>query len=124
MQGFRMRIIEAGIVDAARIVLPAMDARFQLAKTGAEALSAGKERIAAEAVSKPDWRNDLTQLLIDINQAFAGGESNAEKKAKLKAIRRAIENARAEAPARCRRRQMPWPGDALEATRCELLSLP
>ena len=78
-----------------RIIIPAIDDVFTLTAKGARRRKTNvTRRIAPKETAKVDWNNELTGLLLDINEAV---EKSAGAKARdviIRRLRRALERAR------------------------------
>ena len=75
-----------GIVDAAKIKMPAIDEMFELTATGSHLIEPSvPPRIDREKVAQLDWHNEASRLILDINDALAG---TADQKARAVIIRR------------------------------------
>ncbi len=75
-----------GIVGSDRILRPVLDETFEL--TGAGASRLGGEmptRLPPERVARLDWHNDVSRLILDINDALA---AEPDEKARAVLIRR------------------------------------
>lgn len=75
-----------GVVAEDDILIPCLDEAFELTPNGAVRLaSAVPPRLAAERVARLDWHNDVSRLLLDINDALRNA---ADEKARGVLIRR------------------------------------
>ncbi len=75
-----------GTVSDVDVLIPSLDETFELTPKGAVRLaSAGPPRLAAEQVARLDWHNDVSRLLLDINDALRNA---ADEKARRVLIRR------------------------------------
>jgi metallo-beta-lactamase family protein len=75
-----------GIVDAAKIILPAIDEMFELTATGSHLIEPSvPPRINREKVAQLDWHNKASRLMLDINDALTVA---ADEKARAVVIRR------------------------------------
>lgn len=84
MEGLAARL--DGIVAAANVLRPELDESFELTGTGAERLAgAGAPRLAPDKVAQPDWHNDMSRLVLDINDAL---RTSPDEKARAVLIRR------------------------------------
>jgi metallo-beta-lactamase family protein len=76
----------AGIVDPAHILRPVLDEAFELTASGAKPIGeAASRRLPPEKVARLDWHNDVSRLILDINDALA---AEADEKARAVVIRR------------------------------------
>ena len=84
MKGLASRL--QGVVADDDVLMPSLDESFELTPGGAVRLaSAEPPRIAAEQVARLDWHNDVSRLLLDINDAL---HNAADEKARGVLIRR------------------------------------
>jgi metallo-beta-lactamase family protein len=84
--GLRQRIGAAKLLPDAHVFAPAMDDVFELGTAGVRLISHQPEkRIDPKLVSRLDWHNDLSKLLIDIDEAVG---KEADEKGRQRVIRR------------------------------------
>lgn len=82
------------IVDPGRIIRPVLDESFELTRTGARReTEARAPRIRPEQVARLDWHNDVSRLLLDINEALAGTADERSRDALIRRLRRALDEA-------------------------------
>jgi metallo-beta-lactamase family protein len=84
IEGLAARL--TGVVGADHILRPVLDETFELTRAGA--MRPGGERSARlppERVARPDWHNDVSRLILDINEALA---AEPDEKARAVLIRR------------------------------------
>ncbi len=75
------------------IVIPELDDMYELTKSGYTKRQRGVfRRIAAEAVDRPDWHNDLAQLTLDIRSSLEH-LPDAQKKRLLSRLKKALRGA-------------------------------
>lgn len=104
LEGLRDALGKTGLPPE-RLVIPALDERFRLERTGA-ALQEGAARILPAAAARPDWHNARARLMIDLNARLEALPSDAAREAMLESLSRAVAAGRAvdlaqgEAPAR------------------------
>jgi metallo-beta-lactamase family protein len=80
------------VVDPGRILRPVLDESFELTPIGARRLSEARPpRIRPEAVARLDWHNDVSRLLLDINEALAGAADERARGVLIRRLRRALE---------------------------------
>jgi metallo-beta-lactamase family protein len=80
-----------GIVDPARIVLPALDETFELSARGAQLVdSRVPPRIDRQKVAHLDWHNEVSRLILDINDALAGAADEKARGVLIRRLRRAL----------------------------------
>jgi metallo-beta-lactamase family protein len=90
MEGLRARVA-GSMLPADRVIMPAMDETYELTPAGPQRLMAGPERrIAPEEVGKLDWHNDLSRLLLDINEAVENSADERGKRVVIRRLRRAL----------------------------------
>ncbi len=81
-----------GVLDPERIVLPAIDQAFDLTAEGARALSAvAPARVEPDRVGRPDWHNDASALLLDVNDALSAAADDKARGVIIRRLRRALE---------------------------------
>ena len=89
LSGFQARI--NGIVDAAKIIMPAIDETFELTATGSHLSEPPvPPRINREKVAQLDWHNEASRLMLDINDALAGATDEKARAVVLRRLRRAL----------------------------------
>jgi metallo-beta-lactamase family protein len=82
----------AGVIDRSKIVFPAIDEAFELTPAGAHGLSTGVvPRIAAEQAARLDWHNDVSRLILDINDALASAADEKSRAVIIRRLRRALD---------------------------------
>jgi metallo-beta-lactamase family protein len=67
------------------IVAPQLDETIMLERERIERKASATPRLAPEELGRPDWHNDLAQLLLDIRAAL---DEAADEKARAKILRR------------------------------------
>jgi metallo-beta-lactamase family protein len=87
------------ILDPGRIVRPRLDETFALTPAGARRVDAAPApRIRPEQVARLDWHNDVSRLILDINDALAGAADERSRDVLIRRLRRALdEGGRADA---------------------------
>ncbi|THD81375.1 MBL fold metallo-hydrolase [Aliigemmobacter aestuarii] len=81
-----------GIVDPARILRPALDETFELGDAGARRLGEdGPRRLQPERVARLDWHNDVSRLILDINDALAAEPDEKQRAVLIRRLRRALD---------------------------------
>ena len=89
LSGFQARI--KGIVDADKIIIPAIDETFELTATGSHLREPPvPPRINREKVAQLDWHNEASRLMLDINDALAGATDEKARAVVLRRLRRAL----------------------------------
>jgi len=83
-----------GIVDAADVIIPAIDETFELTPEGAKLLAAaGPPRIDRQKVARLDWHNDVSRLILDINDALGQAADEKARDVLIRRLRRALDDA-------------------------------
>lgn len=78
-------------VSAAHILRPALDEAFELSNTGARRLSgAPAPRLPPEKVARLDWHNDVSRLILDINDALAAKPDDKQRAVLIRRLREAL----------------------------------
>jgi metallo-beta-lactamase family protein len=92
ISGLKARVLAAGLLPEGRIIAPEIDDTFTL-ETGGARLSGRKteKRIDPQVVSRLDWHNDLSRLMLDINEAVGGAADEKGRQVVLRRLRRALE---------------------------------
>jgi metallo-beta-lactamase family protein len=91
--GLRDRL--SAFMPAARVLAPKLDDVVALTPSGARAAAPEHApRIEPEQVGKLDWHNDLSKLLLDINDAVEGAADERGRAIVVRRLRRALEEAR------------------------------
>lgn len=81
-----------GIVDLEKIIQPAIDETFELTPHGARAIAAPvPPRIDRQTLARLDWHNDVSRLILDINDALAGAADEKARAVVIRRLRRALE---------------------------------
>lgn len=71
IDGLAVRL--SGVHEASRVFRPILDESFELTGEGARRLSVPTPpRLSAERVARLDWHNDVSKLILDINDALGG----------------------------------------------------
>ena len=82
--GLRDRL--SAFLPAARVLAPNLDDTFELTSSGARLLrSEQPRRLELARVGKPDWHNDVSKLMLDINDTL---DKTADERARAVVIRR------------------------------------
>ena len=78
-----------------RIIIPMIDDVFTLTSKGARRRKTDvRRRIAPKHTAKIDWNNELTGLLLDINEAVENAAGSKARDVIIRRLRRALERAR------------------------------
>jgi metallo-beta-lactamase family protein len=81
----------AGIVDPNRIVTPVLDQTFALTDRGAVSTDGGApRRLDPEKVARLDWHNDLSRLILDINDAVRAESDEKRRAVVIRRLRHAL----------------------------------
>ncbi|MBP7240794.1 MBL fold metallo-hydrolase [Amaricoccus sp.] len=95
MDGLAARL--AGVLDPDRVLTPVLDEGFELAPAGARSLPpAGAPRLPSERVARLDWHNDVSRLILDINDALADAADERARDVLIRRLRRALDDGGAE----------------------------
>ncbi|HET7718278.1 MAG TPA: MBL fold metallo-hydrolase [Bauldia sp.] len=85
----------AGVLDAERILLPAIDEAFDLTPDGARSgAEAAPPRVAPDQVGNLDWHNEVSRLVLDIDAALSSAADDKARRLIVRRLRRALEEAR------------------------------
>jgi metallo-beta-lactamase family protein len=80
-----------GIVDNANVLRPGLDWSFELTGTGAERLvSIEPPRLPPEKVARLDWHNDVSNLILDINESLKDSPDEKSRSVLIRRLRRAL----------------------------------
>jgi metallo-beta-lactamase family protein len=80
------------LLPADHIIAPALDAAYELTGSGAQIVEAEHPRRVSEAtVGHLDWLNDLSKLMLDINEAVDQAADERARGVILRRLRRALE---------------------------------
>jgi len=82
----------AGVVDPTQVLLPVIDECFELAPDGARRMSGGEPpRLHPGKVARLDWHNDVSSLILDMNEALAAAADERSRDVLIRRLRRALE---------------------------------
>ncbi len=91
MQGLAARIADR-VIEPAKIFQPLIDDGYDLSTPAPTPRDAGKRRrLAPESVTRLDWHNDMSKLLIDINEAMEKAADDRARGVVIRRLRRALE---------------------------------
>lgn len=91
----------AGTLPQDRILTPELDACFDLAPQGAIRVEpATVPRLAPEKLARMDWHNDVSRLLLDIDQTLRDTADEKTRAVLIRRLRAALPEDRAPEPAR------------------------
>jgi len=84
--------LSGSVIESDRILMPGLDAAYDLTDTGATLVQAGEpSRIRSDQVARLDWHNDLSRLLLDINDTVRGAADEKARQVIIRSIRRALD---------------------------------
>lgn len=90
MQGLAERLDD--IVKPADVLRPVLDEGFVLAPEGVQRLAGTTPpRIAPDQVARPDWHNDVSRLVLDINEALRASPDQKTRTMLIRRLQRALE---------------------------------
>lgn len=90
LRGLQARL--EAVLPPGRVRLPQIDEGFELTPQGARSLGVPHRlRIEGTGVAHLDWHNDLSRLLLDINETVAGAADEKARATVLRRLRRALE---------------------------------
>ena len=82
------------IVPAAKLFQPLLDDIYELSTPEPALLDvAHRRRLAPEAVTHLDWHNDMSTLVLDINDRIAAAADDRARGVIIRRLRRALEDA-------------------------------
>ncbi|MGQ0683890.1 MBL fold metallo-hydrolase [Bradyrhizobium sp.] len=82
------------VIPAARIYQPLLDDAYELAAPEPRLLDGEcRRRLAPEAVTHLDWHNDMSRLILDINDEVRAAADDRARGVIIRRLRRALENA-------------------------------
>ncbi|MDO8884579.1 MBL fold metallo-hydrolase RNA specificity domain-containing protein [Pseudotabrizicola sp.] len=83
-----------GIVAASDVLQPKLDESFVLTPDGAQSLApATPPRISPEKVARLDWHNDVSRLLLEINEGLLASPDEKTRGALIRRLQRALKDA-------------------------------
>ncbi len=89
--GLAERVSER-IIPAARVFQPLLDDIYELSAAVPTPLDAGRRRrLAPEAVVALDWHNDMSKLVLDINDRIEAAADDRARGVIIRRLRRALE---------------------------------
>jgi metallo-beta-lactamase family protein len=90
MDGLAARL--TGIVDPARVLRPELDEGFELTTMGSQRLAeTTPPRLPPEKVARMDWHNDVSRLILEINEALRASPDERARSVLIRRLRRALE---------------------------------
>jgi metallo-beta-lactamase family protein len=91
LAGLSERIVER-TVPAAKVFTPLLDDIYELTSEAPTPIDVShRRRIAPEAVVNLDWHNDMSNLLLDINDAVEAAADDRARGIIIRRLRRALE---------------------------------
>ncbi|BCG73222.1 MBL fold metallo-hydrolase [Mesorhizobium sp. 113-1-2] len=82
-----------GLIPGDRILMPGLDDAFRLTPGGSVPVELNEpRRLRPEKIARLDWHNDLSKLLLDINEAVSAAADERGRAAVIRRMRRALEN--------------------------------
>jgi metallo-beta-lactamase family protein len=89
--GLAERVAER-IVPAARVYQPLLDDIYELAAPEPRVLDVDhRRRLAPEAVTRLDWHNEMSELMLDINDRIGVAADDRARGVIIRRLRRALE---------------------------------
>jgi metallo-beta-lactamase family protein len=82
--------IAGDLVERDRIFRPSLDESYDLMTPVPSLVPAVPRRLAPQSVGRLDWNNDLTKLVLDINDAVAKAADEKSRAVILRRLRRAL----------------------------------
>lgn len=90
IDGLALRL--ADVVDPGHLLRPVLDECFDLTDAGVVRLSIPTEpRLAPEKIARLDWHNDVSRLILDINDALAASADEKSRDVLIRRLQRALE---------------------------------
>jgi metallo-beta-lactamase family protein len=91
LKGLSERIAERSI-PAAQVFIPVLDDVYDLTTVAPTPLDvSGRRRLAPEAVTNLDWHNDMSRLILDINERMQAAADDRARGVVIRRLRRALE---------------------------------
>lgn len=82
-----------GVVAGEHILRPVLDETFELTRTGVVRLSLTfQPRLPPEKLARLDWHNDVSRLILDINDALAATADERSRDVLIRRLQRALNN--------------------------------
>lgn len=93
IKGLAERVAER-IIPAAKIYQPVLDDIYELSGAEPRVLDADhRRRLTPEAVTHLDWHNDMSELILDINDKVAAAADDRARNVIVRRLRRALQDA-------------------------------
>ena len=81
------------MINCETVVCPTLDSTYELGGRRAILLSAKrKERLTPDAVVNLDWHNDMSKLVLDINDRIDAAADERSKQTIIRRLRRALDD--------------------------------
>jgi len=91
LKGLSERIAERSI-PAAQVFIPVLDDVYDLTTVAPTPLDvSGRRRLAPETVTNLDWHNDMSRLILDINERMLAAADDRARGVVIRRLRRALE---------------------------------
>ena len=88
--GLRGRL--AGLISDDKIIIPRLDDAFQLTPGRSVPVEVNEpHRLRPEKIARLDWHNDLSKLLLDVNEAVSAAADERSRAAVIRRMRRALD---------------------------------
>jgi metallo-beta-lactamase family protein len=82
-----------GVIHGDRIIVPRLDDAFRLTPGGSVPVELNQpRRLKPENIARLDWHNDLSKLLLDVNEAVGAAADERGRAAVIRRMRRALED--------------------------------
>jgi metallo-beta-lactamase family protein len=92
MTGLSERIAER-TVPAAQIFEPILDDVYELTTSAPTPIDVShRRRLAPDAVVSLDWHNDMSELILDINDRIEAAADDRSRKVIIRKLKRALES--------------------------------
>ena len=89
--GLRGRL--AGLIPDDKVIIPRLDDAFQLTPGRCLPVEVNEpRRLRPEKIARLDWHNDLSKLLLDVNEAVSAAADERGRAAIIRRMRRALED--------------------------------
>lgn len=91
LTALRQRLAKARVVDEKRVFIPEMDDNYEIGADGVKlALRFAKRRILPTEATHLDWHNDLSKLILDINDRVRRAGDERGRQLVVRRLRRAL----------------------------------
>ncbi|BAB52839.1 MBL fold metallo-hydrolase [Mesorhizobium japonicum] len=91
LSGLRGRL--AGLIPDDKVIIPRLDDAFQLTPGRCLPVEVNEpRRLRPEKIARLDWHNDLSRLLMDVNEAVSAAADERGRAAVIRRMRRALED--------------------------------